>query len=316
MSTDTPPSPTSTSSCDVGARLHRARARAPRPAMGGGALVPRRGLSEARRPGPARAEVPGGVRRAGRRLPARGGAVRGDGTGRLRRHRRGDRRTHQHRHAADLEVRHRGAEAALPRARDPRRADRRAGDHRARRRLGRGRAHAPAPSASTAAGWSTARRPTSPTACARTSSSPPSTDDPARRPPRHLLPDRRPRRGRRVLRSSQKLGWHASDTATIAFQDVFVPEENLLGELNEGFKLIMANFQWERLAMALGAVGAMHDRVGAHRRVRARAPGVRAPARRATRRSATSSPTSRPPCTRAAASPTTRCAASSPARSR
>ena len=36
-----------------------------------------------------------------------------------------------------------------------------------------------------------------------------------------------------------------------------MPEENLLGELNEGFKLIMANFQWERLAMALGAVGAM-----------------------------------------------------------
>ncbi len=55
----------------------------------------------------------------------------------------------------------------------------------------------------------------------------------------------------------EKLGWHASDTATIAYQDVFVPEENLLGGLNEGFKLIMANFQWERLAMALGAVGAM-----------------------------------------------------------
>lgn len=54
-----------------------------------------------------------------------------------------------------------------------------------------------------------------------------------------------------------KLGWHASDTATIAFEDVFVPEENLLGGLHEGFKLIMANFQWERLAMALGAVGAM-----------------------------------------------------------
>ncbi len=54
-----------------------------------------------------------------------------------------------------------------------------------------------------------------------------------------------------------KLGWHASDTATIAFEDVFVGEENLLGELNEGFKLIMANFQWERLAMSLGAVGAM-----------------------------------------------------------
>ncbi len=55
----------------------------------------------------------------------------------------------------------------------------------------------------------------------------------------------------------QKLGWHASDTATISFEDVFVPEENLLGGLHEGFALIMANFQWERLAMALGAVGAM-----------------------------------------------------------
>ena len=55
----------------------------------------------------------------------------------------------------------------------------------------------------------------------------------------------------------EKLGWHASDTATIALEDVFVPEENLLGPLHEGFKLIMANFQWERLAMALGAVGAM-----------------------------------------------------------
>src|SRR5204863_698604 len=55
----------------------------------------------------------------------------------------------------------------------------------------------------------------------------------------------------------EKLGWHASDTATIALEDVFVPEANLLGPLHEGFKLIMANFQWERLAMALGAVGAM-----------------------------------------------------------
>ena len=55
-----------------------------------------------------------------------------------------------------------------------------------------------------------------------------------------------------------KMGWHASDTATIAFDDVFVPEENLLGDEHEGFRLIMANFQWERLLMALGAVGGMH----------------------------------------------------------
>ena len=54
-----------------------------------------------------------------------------------------------------------------------------------------------------------------------------------------------------------KLGWNASDTGLISFEDVFVPEENLLGDENGGFYLIMANFQWERLAMALGAVGAM-----------------------------------------------------------
>jgi acyl-CoA dehydrogenase len=65
-------------------------------------------------------------------------------------------------------------------------------------------------------------------------------------------------RGEGVSSSTlEKLGWDASDTATIAFEDVFVPEENLLGELDRGFALIMANFQWERLAMALGAVGAM-----------------------------------------------------------
>src|SRR5947209_8826796 len=55
----------------------------------------------------------------------------------------------------------------------------------------------------------------------------------------------------------EKLGWHASDTAHISFDDVFVPEENLLGSEHGGFYLILANFQWERLLMALGAMGAM-----------------------------------------------------------
>ncbi len=55
----------------------------------------------------------------------------------------------------------------------------------------------------------------------------------------------------------RKLGWHASDTAELGLLDVFVPGENLLGPEHGGFYLIMANFQWERLLMALGAVGAM-----------------------------------------------------------
>jgi acyl-CoA dehydrogenase len=65
-------------------------------------------------------------------------------------------------------------------------------------------------------------------------------------------------RGEGVSASAlSKLGWRASDTAELAFDEVFVPDEHLLGEEGRGFYLIMANFQWERLVMALGAVGAM-----------------------------------------------------------
>ena len=63
--------------------------------------------------------------------------------------------------------------------------------------------------------------------------------------------------GYEVSRKLEKMGWHASDTGELAFTDIEVPDENLLGGVDEGFKLIMANFQWERLLMALGAVGAM-----------------------------------------------------------
>jgi acyl-CoA dehydrogenase len=63
--------------------------------------------------------------------------------------------------------------------------------------------------------------------------------------------------GYEVAQKLEKMGWHSSDTGELAFTDVEVPEENLLGEENGGFKLIMANFAWERLLMAIGAVGAM-----------------------------------------------------------
>jgi acyl-CoA dehydrogenase len=63
--------------------------------------------------------------------------------------------------------------------------------------------------------------------------------------------------GFEVSKKLEKLGWHASDTGELSFSDVFVPEENLLGEENRGFYLVMANFGWERLVMALGAVASM-----------------------------------------------------------
>ena len=48
----------------------------------------------------------------------------------------------------------------------------------------------------------------------------------------------------------EKMGWHASDTATIHFDNVEVPAANLIGNENQGFGGIMRNFNGERLGMA------------------------------------------------------------------
>ena len=50
-----------------------------------------------------------------------------------------------------------------------------------------------------------------------------------------------------------KLGWRASDTAEIAFDNVEIPTENLMGEANNGFPYIMQHFAFERLIMAINA---------------------------------------------------------------
>jgi acyl-CoA dehydrogenase len=63
--------------------------------------------------------------------------------------------------------------------------------------------------------------------------------------------------GYEVTGKLEKMGWHSSDTGELTFTDVEVPVENLLGDENQGFYLIMRNFAWERLLMALGAVGGM-----------------------------------------------------------
>jgi alkylation response protein AidB-like acyl-CoA dehydrogenase len=50
-----------------------------------------------------------------------------------------------------------------------------------------------------------------------------------------------------------KLGWRASDTAEISFQNVKIPRSNLLGELNLGFNYLMEHFALERLVMGINA---------------------------------------------------------------
>ncbi|MDH3680411.1 MAG: acyl-CoA dehydrogenase family protein [Acidimicrobiia bacterium] len=48
-----------------------------------------------------------------------------------------------------------------------------------------------------------------------------------------------------------KMGWLASDTATLYFDDVRVPVTNLIGEENTGFSAIVNNFNAERIDMAI-----------------------------------------------------------------
>lgn len=50
-----------------------------------------------------------------------------------------------------------------------------------------------------------------------------------------------------------KLGWRASDTGEIAFDDVLIPAEHLMGEENKGFFYIMQHFALERLIMGINA---------------------------------------------------------------
>ena len=50
-----------------------------------------------------------------------------------------------------------------------------------------------------------------------------------------------------------KLGWRASDTGEIAFDEVEIPATNLLGEEGRGFPYVMQHFALERLIMGINA---------------------------------------------------------------
>ena len=58
------------------------------------------------------------------------------------------------------------------------------------------------------------------------------------------------RRGRNL----DKLGMHAQDTSELFFDDVFVPTDNVLGPLGNGFPQLMNQLAWERMIIGLDAV--------------------------------------------------------------
>ena len=61
--------------------------------------------------------------------------------------------------------------------------------------------------------------------------------------------------GVRVAQRLDKLGWHCGDTAELAFEDVRVPLDRLVGQENMGFYYLMECFQMERLCGAAIGVG-------------------------------------------------------------
>lgn len=54
-----------------------------------------------------------------------------------------------------------------------------------------------------------------------------------------------------------KLGMRGSNTSELVFRDCKVPAENLLGELNQGVKVLMSGLDYERTILAAGPVGIM-----------------------------------------------------------
>jgi alkylation response protein AidB-like acyl-CoA dehydrogenase len=65
--------------------------------------------------------------------------------------------------------------------------------------------------------------------------------------------DGNPTPGFSVSRKLEKMGMHSSDTGELAFEEVRVPAENVLGEVGKGFYHISWELQGERLVAAAGA---------------------------------------------------------------
>lgn len=61
--------------------------------------------------------------------------------------------------------------------------------------------------------------------------------------------------GYEVVRVEEKLGLNCSDTCQLAFTDMRIPAENMLGEEGQGYKIALANLEGGRIGIAAQAVG-------------------------------------------------------------
>ena len=60
--------------------------------------------------------------------------------------------------------------------------------------------------------------------------------------------------GFHVARKLQKLGMHGSPTGELVFEDAFVPAANVLGIVNEGYKVVMSGLDIERAFFAVSGI--------------------------------------------------------------
>ncbi|PZP50658.1 MAG: acyl-CoA dehydrogenase [Agrobacterium fabrum] len=64
-------------------------------------------------------------------------------------------------------------------------------------------------------------------------------------------------KGFRPAQKLDKLGMRGSPTSELVFEDCEVPEENILGRLNDGVTVLMSGLDYERAVLAAGPVGIM-----------------------------------------------------------
>lgn len=66
-------------------------------------------------------------------------------------------------------------------------------------------------------------------------------------------------KGFRAAQKLDKLGMRGSNTCELVFEDCEIPEENVLGEINEGVKILMSGLNSERLVLSGGPIGIMQN---------------------------------------------------------